>query len=202
MERSAVDAEVARLTAPSRSRRRAAPPPQSNEAAQGQEASLRHKAYRLKQAITQRIDTRGDAFRMTVDGQALDRRADAGAHHAAAVAELMQSTGYGQTRSATIGQLPGFDVEVEVARAVADEVTKRMADGLVEARWPLAKGCRRSTPPRYCRRAPTLQEDEREGAVTAGEKVDGEATRQGASPSRFRARTGAGGPSASAARDR
>lgn len=64
MEKAAVDAEVARLTRLQRAHtdeqhrlRKAL------EAAQRLEASLRHKAHRLQEAMTRRVDTRGDAFR-------------------------------------------------------------------------------------------------------------------------------------------
>jgi N12 class adenine-specific DNA methylase len=183
MEKAAVDADVARLTrlqrahADEQHRLRKA-----LEAAQRQEASLRHKAHRLHEAIARRIDTRGDAFRMTIEGRTFDKRAHAGARLAAAATELLRSTGYGQTRSATLGQLGGFDVEVEVTRVIADEIVLKVPEAYVEARWTVADWAA-SEPSRIVtgveRRLVRLEE-EHEGAVAGADTAAAEAARAGA----------------------
>ena len=180
MEKAAVDAEVARLTrlqrahADEQHRLRSA-----LEAAQRYEASLLHKAHCLQQAITRRVDTRGDAFRMTINGRVFDRRVEAGAQLAAAGADLLRSTGYTQTRSATVGEIAGFDLEVEATKVVAAEITVRTADGLVEARWTAADW-RAAEPARLVtaieRRLSRL-DGELELAVAGGDKAAAEASR-------------------------
>ena len=139
MEKAAVDAEVARLTRLQRAHadeqhrfRKAL------EAAQRQEASLRHKATRIEAVISQRVDTRGDHFRMTVGERTFDKRVDAGTDIAAAGTTLLEATLLGQTRTSVAGQLGGFEIEVEATRVIAPEVLLRLADGVIEARWPAA----------------------------------------------------------------
>ncbi len=139
MEKAAVDAEVARLTrlerahADEQHRLRKA-----LEAAQRQEASFRHKAYRLQEAIARRVDTRGGRFRMTIGGRIYSKRADAGERLAAIATELLRGTGYGQTRSSVVGELAGFDVEFEVTRSIADEIIVKVEDACLEGRWSAA----------------------------------------------------------------
>ncbi|MEO7572825.1 MAG: helicase-related protein, partial [Acidimicrobiales bacterium] len=139
MEKAAVDAEVARLTrlqrahADEQHRLRKA-----LEAEHRHEASLRHKATRIELAISQRVDARGDQFRMTVGGRTFDKRVDAGADITAAATKLLEATPLGQTRTSIAGQLGGFEVEVEATRVIAPEILLRFAGGLVETRWPAA----------------------------------------------------------------
>ena len=139
MEKAAVDAEVAKLIRLQRAHtdeqhrlRKAL------DAAQHQEARLRHKAHRLAEAITRRLDTRGDLFRMTADRRTFSKRAEAGAQLASVGSQLLASTHHGQTRSAAVGQLAGFDVELEVTRVIADEVTLKLPEADIEARWTAA----------------------------------------------------------------
>jgi hypothetical protein len=183
MEKAGVDADVARLTrlqrahADEQHRLRKA-----LEAAQRQEASLRHKAHRLHEAIARRTDTRGDAFRMTIDGRTFAKRAEAGARLAAAATELLRTTGYGQTRVAKVGRLAGFDVEVEVTRVIADEITLKVPDASVEARWTVADwaGSEASRVVTGIERRLARLEDEHEGAVSGADRAATEAARANA----------------------
>lgn len=180
MEKAAVDAEVARLTrlerahADEQHRLRKA-----LEAAQRQEASLRHKAHLLHEAITRRVDTRGDAFRMTVNGHTFDKRVEAGADLGDLATKLLKATPLGQTRTSIVGQLGGFEVEVEATKVVAPEILLRLADGMIEARWPVADWAGRE-PSRIItaleRRIARL-DDDLESSVAGAERAAAEASR-------------------------
>ncbi len=180
MEKAAVDAEVARLGRLERAYadeqhrlRRAL------EAAQRQEASLRHKATRIEEAISQRIDTRGDQFQMVVGGRTFDKRGEAGDDLAGAGTRLLEATPFGQTRTSVVGQLGGFEIEVEATKVIAPEVLLRLGGGIVEARWPAADWAG-SEPPRIIttleRRTARL-DDELESAAAGAERAATEASR-------------------------
>ncbi len=139
MEKAGVDADVARLTRLERSHadeqhrlRRAV------ETGQRREASLRHKATRLEKAIAQRTETRGKAFTMTIGERRFTKRADAGIELARRGVELLTAASLIRPAVETVGTLGELPVEIEGTRVVAPEVIVRIANGLIETRWPAA----------------------------------------------------------------
>jgi hypothetical protein len=72
---------------------------------------------------------------MTLDGRSVAKRAEAGAHLQQLGVSLLADTPLNASKREGIGTLAGLDVEVETTRVIASEITVRIGDGVVEARW-------------------------------------------------------------------
>lgn len=136
MEKAGVDADVARLTRLERAHtdeqhrlRKAL------DASQRQEAGHNIRAGRIEKALACRVDNRGDAFRMTLDGRELTKRVEAGDGLQRLGASMLADTPLNGTRTAKVGTLGGLDLEIETTRVIASEITLRLGDGVIEARW-------------------------------------------------------------------
>ncbi len=124
MEKAGVDAEVAKLTRLERAhqdekhRLRLA-----LQAAERRADSAKQRGELIREALARRVDTRGERFAMTLDGQRYGKRADAGRHLrrvlAGLLAEAPDEVG-GEVRS--VGELAGFPVTARADRRVAPEV--------------------------------------------------------------------------------
>ena len=133
LEKASVDADVARLGRLRRSHmddqhrlRRAL------EAAESKAESAGVRIRQLESAIERRQDTRGDLFRMTVDGVGHSKRIDASRHLYRLVGAMIDSPA-SATAGAVVARLGGFDVRVWVDRRF-DEVAIEIADVGAEIR--------------------------------------------------------------------
>lgn len=96
-----------------------------------------------------------------------------------AATTVLRSTGYGQARAATVAQLAGLDLEVEVTRVIADEIIVKVPDASVEVRWTAADWAS-SEPSQIVRRIErrlARLEDEHAIAASGGERAGSEAER-------------------------
>ena len=109
LDKAKIDAEVTRLHRLERAWQRAQHTLKGTIAgAQDRARSLAEQIATVRAAAAQRTDTRGDLFRMTVNGRAVDSRTDA-AH---LLASRLQQLPYGQR--VPIGELAGLPVDAEI----------------------------------------------------------------------------------------
>lgn len=134
LEKASVDAEVARLGRLRRAHlddqhrlRRALDTAESRAESAGRRIGL------LEYAIDRRQDTRGDRFRITVDGVPHGKRADAGDHLHRLVSSLVKEPS-SRPESTPVGHLAGFDVHAGVDRRY-DEVALTVPLAGAEIRW-------------------------------------------------------------------
>ncbi len=127
LEKAGLDAEVARLSRLHRSHqddqhrlRRAL------SSAETRAARLGRRIAELEAAITQRTDTRGERFEMTLEGSGHRSRSDAGQHLLQVLASRLASPG--GSGAIGIGRLGGFDVVVGLDREAGELVVS--LDGL------------------------------------------------------------------------
>ncbi len=93
--------------------------------------------------------------------------------------ELLKATPHGQTRRSTVGQLGGFDIELEASRVIAPEIVFRIAEGIIETRWSNTDWAN-AEPTRVIaalERRITRLDDDLESAVAGAERAAGEASR-------------------------
>ncbi len=130
MEKAGVDAEVAKLTRLERAhhedqhRLRLA-----LEAAERRAGGAEQRAKLIRSALVRRVDTKGERFAMTVDGQRYEKRAEAGRHLRRVLAGLLAETP-DQTRGErrSVGELAGLPVVARADRSAAPEVHVSMED--------------------------------------------------------------------------
>jgi N12 class adenine-specific DNA methylase len=109
LDKAKIDAEVTRLHRLERAWQRAQHTLKGTSAtAQDRARSLAEQIATVRAATAQRTDTRGDLFRMTVNGRAVDSRTDA-AH---LLASRLQQLPYGQR--GPIGELAGLPLDAEI----------------------------------------------------------------------------------------
>jgi hypothetical protein len=82
--------------------------------------------HELDAAITRRLDTRGEAFAMTVEGRTYTRRTDAGQHLLGKLTEEARSQLGHRERNLHLGELGGFPLTASVSRPI-DEVRVHLA---------------------------------------------------------------------------
>ncbi|MDP9420723.1 MAG: methyltransferase domain-containing protein, partial [Actinomycetota bacterium] len=130
MEKAGIDAEVAKLTRLERAhqddqhRLRLA-----LEAAERRAEGAERRAELIRSALVGRVDTKGERFAMTVDGQRYEKRADAGRHLRRVLAGLLAETP-DQTRGEcrSVGELAGLPVVASADRSAAPEVHVSMEE--------------------------------------------------------------------------
>lgn len=134
LEKASVDSDVARLGRLRRAHlddqhrlRRALDTAESRAGLAGR------RIGQLESAIDRRQDTRGDRFRMTVDGVHHGKRVDAGSHLHRLVSSLVKEPSM-RSESIPVGHLAGFDVHACVDRSF-DEVFLTIPLAGVEIRW-------------------------------------------------------------------
>jgi N12 class adenine-specific DNA methylase len=109
LDKAKIDAEVTRLHRLERAWQRAQHTLKGTIAgAEGRARSLAEQINTVRAAAEQRIDTRGELFRMTVHGRAVSARTDA----AQLLAGRLQQLPYGQR--VPIGELAGLHVDAEI----------------------------------------------------------------------------------------
>ena len=122
LEKASVDADVARLGRLRRAHlddqhrlRRAL------DTAEQRAGSAGRRIAQLEFAIERRQDTRGDRFRMTVDGVPHAKRVDAGDHLHRLVSSMVKESS-SRPEGTPVGHLAGFDVHAAADRRF-DEVS-------------------------------------------------------------------------------
>ncbi|HUP69648.1 MAG TPA: hypothetical protein VM142_07505 [Acidimicrobiales bacterium] len=135
LEKATVDADVARLGRLRRAHlddqhrlRRAL------DTAEHRAGSAGRRLRQLEAAIEHRQDTRGDRFKMTVDGALHTKRVEAGNHLSRLVSALMNGPS-SRPEKAPAGHLAGFDVHADIDRRF-HEVSLTITDVGAEIRWP------------------------------------------------------------------
>ena len=109
VEKAGIDAEVAKLTRLRAAHQRdQATLSRTHATASARAERLKREAELCRQAITRRVDTRGERFTATIDGTTHTTRADAGDHLRRVLAERRPAR--------TAGRFAGFDVHAEVDR--------------------------------------------------------------------------------------
>ena len=135
LEKASVDADVARLGRLRRAHlddqhrlRRAL------DTAEHRARSAGSRICQLEAAIERRQDTRGDHFRMTVDGVPHNKRVEAGDHLHRLVSPLMDGRSSRTDRN-PVGHLAGFDVQAGIDHRF-EEVWLKVIEADAEVRWP------------------------------------------------------------------
>lgn len=134
LEKAGVDADVARLTRLERAHhddqhrlRR------TLDAARHRAERADQRAAALRSAIERLVDTRGEKFAMTVDGQRHGKRAEAGKEVQRLMSDRLAATPPETTgHSIEIGHLGGLTVTGQTITTVADEVRIAIPDAMVE----------------------------------------------------------------------
>ena len=135
LEKATVDADVARLGR----LRRAHLDDQHRlrrvlDAAESRAGSAGRLIIQLESAIERRQDTRGDRFRMMVDGVPHSKRVDAGDHLHRLVSSFMNRPS-SRHEGTPVGRLAGFEVHVGIDRRF-DEVSLMIPQAGAEIRYP------------------------------------------------------------------
>ena len=135
LEKASVDADVARLGRLRRAHlddqhrlRRAL------DTAESRAGSAGRRIAQLESAIQHRQDTRGDRFRMTVEGVEHGKRVDAGDHLHRLVSSLVKQPS-SRPEGGSVGHLAGFDVHASIDRRF-DEVSLTIPEVGAEIRVP------------------------------------------------------------------
>lgn len=124
LEKAGVDADVARLTRLERShhddQHRLH---RTFDAATRRADRAEERAASLTEAIGRLVDTRGDRFAMTIDGQTQSKRVDAGRCLQRLLGERLDATPP-ETRgpSMQVGSLGGLDVHAQAITTIEDEI--------------------------------------------------------------------------------
>lgn len=124
LDQAQADAELARLERLERAHTRNQV--QLRDSIRANERDIDSLASRLEAtdaAIAQRMDTRGDAFEMTVDGRPTTRRPEAETRLRAAVNRMLEDSRTPDGVRAAVGNLGGFAVAAEVRRALGMDPT-------------------------------------------------------------------------------
>ncbi len=134
LEKASVDSDVARLGRLRRAHlddqhrlRRAL------DTAESRAGSAGRRIGQLESAIERRQDTRGDRFRMTVDGVPHAKRVDAGDHLQRLVSSMVKEPS-SRPEGIPVGHLAGFDVHADVDRRF-NEVSVTVPVAGAEIRW-------------------------------------------------------------------
>ena len=147
LEKAGVDADVARLTRLERAHhddqhrlRRTC------DAAVQRAGRAEHRLADLEKVADGVADTRGDRFRMTIEGRPHDKRVDAGQHLQRVLQRQLDGTPLESSGpKAEIGRLGGLTVTAQAVTMIEDEVRVAMPDAHIEVTF-LAPDLDRSDP--------------------------------------------------------
>ena len=81
------------------------------------------------------VDTRGDAFAITVDGRHHAKRVDAGEHLIDLVTQRLKAADAALGQPIEIGQLAGLDVQVRGGGLRGEEICLLIPDASIERRY-------------------------------------------------------------------
>lgn len=127
-------------------------------------------AYRS--AASRAVDTRGDRFKMVVDGTTYLKRTDAAAAVQASVLSSFRRT-YGPSSSVAIGNLSGFDVVAHITRDSLETSVRLCMDGIPRTTPSVSIAELRETPPLgLFTRLENLAGDLESRAAAASERAD------------------------------
>jgi N12 class adenine-specific DNA methylase len=137
MEKAGVDADVARLTRLEHAyhddqRRLRRTVDQSKQRAEKATA----RAARLEDLMQRVTDTQGDKFTMTVDGQSVQKRQDAGEQMVAHLQAQLESAPSGVlTEPQPVGELAGLTIEAQITTVIENEIRLRIPETTIERRY-------------------------------------------------------------------
>ncbi len=138
MEKAGVDADVARLSRLERShhddQRRLR---HTLETAAARSEGCQRRVDQLTDTLERLVDTKGDQFAMTIDGQHHTKRVEAGADLKARVIERLDATPPETSTSRTqLGTLGGLTVTAQTSAIIEDEVRLAIPDAHIELVYP------------------------------------------------------------------
>ncbi len=130
MDKAEADAELARLVRAERVHRRNHDSLQHAVVRHERNiASLQQLADQIDHAVARRVDTRGEKFAMTVDGQRHDMRAEACRHLIQILGAAATTLRADLSRTVNPGQLAGFPVAARIDRALGSVNVSLELDG-------------------------------------------------------------------------